>query len=44
MCFFMVGAILKATHSSIQKSVTSCRSINVKRVIKLLAFIFGQPS
>ena len=40
----MFGAILKATNSSFQKGMTFCRSINVKKVIKLLAFIFEQPS
>ena len=36
----MVGAILKVTNSSFQKSMTFCRSIYVKKVMKLLAFIF----
>ena len=40
----MFGAILKATNSSFQKSLTLCRSIYVKKVMKLLAFIFEQPS
>ena len=40
----MFGAILKATNSSFQKCMTFCRSIYVKKVIKLLAFIFEQPS
>ena len=40
----MFGAILKATKSSFQKSMTFCRSIYVKKVMKLLAFIFEQPS
>ena len=40
----MVGAILKATNSSFQKNMTFCRSIYVKKVMKLLAFIFEQPS
>ena len=44
MCFFMFGAILKATNSSFQKGMTFCRSINVKKVMKLLAFIFEQSS
>ena len=44
MCFFMVGAILKATNSSFQKGITFCRSVYVKKVMKLLAFIFEQPS
>ena len=40
----MVGAILKATYSSFQKGMIFGRSIYVKKVIKLLAFIFDQPS
>ena len=40
----MFGAILKATNNSFQKSMTFCRSIYVKKVMKLLAFIFEQPS
>ena len=40
----MFGAILKATNSSFQKGMTFCRSIYVKKVIELLAFIFKQPS
>ena len=40
----MFGAILKATHSSFQKGITFCHSIYVKKVLKLLAFIFEQPS
>ena len=40
----MFGAILKATKSSFQKGITFCRSIYVKKVMKLLAFIFEQPS
>ena len=40
----MFGAILKATNSSFQKGMPFCRSINVKKVMKLLAFIFEQPS
>ena len=43
-CFFMFGAISKATNSSFQKGMTFCRSIYVKKVMKLLAFIFEQPS
>ena len=39
----MLGAILKATNSSFQKSVTFCRSIYLKKVMKLLAFIFERP-
>ena len=40
----MFGAILKATNSSFQKGMPFCRSIYVKKIIKLLAFIFEQPS
>ena len=40
----MVGVILKATNSSFQKGLTFCRSIYQKKVMKLLAFIFEQPS
>ena len=40
----MFGAILKATNTSFQKCMIFCRSINVKKVMKLLAFIFEQPS
>ena len=40
----MFGAILKATNSSFQKGMTFCRSIYKERVMKLLAFIFEQPS
>ena len=40
----MFGAILKSTNSPFQKGVTFCRSIYVKKVMKLLAFIFVQPS
>ena len=40
----MFGAILKAANSSFQKGMTFCRSIYVKKVMKLLAFIFEQPS
>ena len=43
-CFFMFGAILKATNSSFKKGMTVCRNIYVKKVMKLLAFIFEQPS
>ena len=39
----MFGATLKATNSSFQKDMTFCRSIYVKKVMKLLAFIFEQP-
>ena len=40
----MFGAILKAANISFQKGITFCRSIYVKKVMKLLAFIFEQPS
>ena len=40
----MFGVILKATNSSFQKSITFCCSIYVKKVMKLLAFIFEHPS
>ena len=40
----MFGVILKATNSSFQKCIAFCRSIHVKKVMKLLAFIFEQPS
>ena len=40
----MFGAILKPTNSSFQKGMTFCRSIYVKKVMKLLAFIFEHPS
>ena len=40
----MFGAILKATNSSFQKGMPICCSIHVKKVMKLLAFIFEQPS
>ena len=40
----MFVAILMATNSSFQKGMTFCRSICMKKVMKLLAFIFEQPS
>ena len=40
----MFGAILKPTNSSFKKGMTFCRSIYVKKVMKLLAFIFEHPS
>ena len=40
----MFGAILTATNSSFQKGMTFCRSTYVKKVMKLFAFIFEQPS
>ena len=39
----MFGAILKATNSYFQTGMTFCRSIYVKKAMKLLAFIFEQP-
>ena len=38
------GVIFKATNSSFQRSITFCRSIYVKKVMKLLAFIFEQST
>ena len=43
-CFFMFGAVLKATYTSFQKGMTFYGSIYVQNVMKLLAFIFEQPS
>ena len=40
----MFGAILKATNSSFQKGMTFCCSIYMKKVMKLLSFIFEQSS
>ena len=40
----MFGTILKAIDSYFRKGMTFCRSIYVKKVMKLLAFIFEQPS
>ena len=40
----MFGAISKATNSSFQRGMTFGRSIFEKKVMKLLAFIFEQPS
>ena len=40
----MFGAILKAKNSSFQKGMTCCCNIYVKKVMKLLSFIFEQPS
>ena len=40
----MFCAILKATNSSFQEGMIICRSIYVKKVMKLLAFIFEQSS
>ena len=39
----MFSAILKGTNSSFQKGMSFCRSINVKKVMKLLSFILEQP-
>ena len=39
----MFPVILKATKSSFQKGMPFCHSIYVKKVMKLLAFIFEQP-
>ena len=44
MCIFIFRVILKATDNSFQKGIAFCRSIYVKKVMKLLAFIFGQSS
>ena len=40
----MLGAILKTINSFFQKGMTFCRSVYVMKVMKLLAFIFEQPS
>ena len=40
----MFGAILKATNNSFMKGRIFCRSIYIKKVMKLLALIFEQPS
>ena len=40
----MFGAILKATNSYFQKIMLFCLSTYKKKVMKLLAFIFEQPS
>ena len=40
----MFGAILKATNSSFQKGMTFYSRIYVNKVMKLLTFIFEQPS
>ena len=42
--FFIVGVIVNATNSSFQKGIPFCRSKYVKKVMKLLALIFEQPS
>ena len=40
----MFCAILKVTNNSLQKGMKFCGSIYVQKVMKLLAFIFEQPS
>ena len=40
----MFGVNLKATNSYFQKGMKFFRSIYVRKVMKLLAFIFEQPS
>ena len=40
----MFGGILKATNGYFQKGMPFCRSIYVKKFMKLLVFIFEQPS
>ena len=40
----MFGAILKATKCSFEKGMPFCRSVYVKKLMRLLAFIFEQPS
>ena len=40
----MFDAILKAKNTSFQKGMTFCRNIYVKKAMRLLAFIFEQPS
>ena len=42
--FFRSGVSLKVTYSPLKKRLPFCRSIYVKKVMKLLAFIFEQPS
>ena len=39
----MFGAILKVTNNYFQKGMIFCCGIYVKKVMKLLAFIFEQP-
>ena len=39
----MFGAILKATNSSFRKYIAFCRSIYVKKVMKLLALYLNSP-
>ena len=40
----MFGAILKATTCTFQNGIPVCRGIYVKKVMKLLAFIFEHTS
>ena len=40
----MFGVNLQAINNSFQKGIAFCRSIYVKKVMKLLAFIFEQSS
>ena len=40
----MFGIILKVTNISFQKGMAFFHSMYVKKVMKLLAFIFEQPS
>ena len=40
----MFGIVLKTTNSSFQKGMTFCLSTYIRKVIKLLAFIFEHPS
>ena len=42
--FIRLGTSLKVTYSPIYKRLPFCRSICVKKIMKLLAFIFEQPS
>ena len=44
MFLFRSGVSLKVTYSPLQKRLPFCRSIYMKKVMKLLAFIFEQPS
>ena len=44
VCIFIFRVILKETDNSFQKGIAFCRSIYVKKVMKLLAFIFEQSS
>ena len=42
--FLSFGASLKVTSNPLKKRIPFCRSIYVTKVMKLLAFIFEQPS